>query len=153
MSPLTYGLQFNLEWKNIAFFIIGTGENGSDAYRSGNYYWVDGDDKYSEIVRGRWTEETKNSATYPRLSSLTNNNNFRYSSFWLYKNDSFTIDRVQLTYAFPERIVAKLHAQKLRVYLKGSSLFRFSKYRKEQDLNLSGTPYSRTISLGMNITF
>ena len=51
-------------------FILGEGRSGSENFMEGNYYWVDGNDRYSGIVRGAWTPETKATATYPRLSSL-----------------------------------------------------------------------------------
>lgn len=151
--PLSYGLHLRFEWKNFTFFVLGTGINGSQSFKSGNYYWVDGDDKYSEVVLDRWTQNTKNTAKYPRLSSLSNSNNFRNSTFWLYNNDYFSIDRVQLTYSVPQNITEKLRAQQLDFYLNGASLLRFSKNKKIQDLNTNGTPYSREFSLGMNITF
>ncbi len=151
--PFTYGLHLNIEWRDITFFISGNGQNGAQAYKSGDYYWVDGNDKYSEVVLDRWTETTKTTARYPRLSSVANNNNFSYSSFWLYDTDYFMIDRVQLTYNIPEKIASKFHTKKIKVYVDGNSLLRFSKNRKIQDLNLSGTPYQRSFSLGINVTF
>lgn len=49
--------------------------------KNSNYYWVYGDRKYSEIVRGRWTPETAETATYPRLTTQNNTHNFRDSDF------------------------------------------------------------------------
>lgn len=148
-APFSYSLYFKIDWNNFTLFALGNGRNGAHTYMSGDYYWVDGDKKYSDIVLNRWTENMKTTATYPRLSSMTNSNNFRNSTFWLYKSDFFTIDRVQLSYNVPKVTFAK----EFMVYLDGSDLIRFSKYRKIQELNPTGTPPSRSFSLGLKITF
>ncbi len=68
---------------------------------SSNYYWVDGDDKYTDFILNRWTPTTKATATFPRLSSVSNSNNFQNSTFWLYENNYFDLQRVQLSYELP----------------------------------------------------
>ena len=59
--------------------------------KNNSYYWVDGDDKYSAIVRNRWTEETAATATYPRLSAKSSSNNFLSSDYWLYNSYRFDL--------------------------------------------------------------
>ncbi|WP_372935863.1 SusC/RagA family TonB-linked outer membrane protein, partial [Mariniphaga sediminis] len=152
-APFSYGVHLKLDWENFTLFVLGNGQVGADSYKDGNYYWVDGNKKYSEVVLNRWTEDTKATATYPRLSSLSSNNNFRYSSFWLYQNDFLSIDRVQFTYRFPGDIVRTVRMKDLHIYIDGSNLFRLSKYRDIQDLNVNGTPYSRSFSLGVKMMF
>ena len=72
--------------------------------KSSEYYWVYGDRKYSEVVRGRWTPETASTATYPRLTTQNNTHNFRNSDFWMYKNDCFNLSKLQLTYDLPSSL-------------------------------------------------
>src|SRR5690606_7981855 len=88
-APFSGGLQLRLKYKDLTFFALGEGRSGSETFLEGNYYWVDGNDKYSEMVLDSWTPETSSTATYPRLSSVANSNNFRRSSFWLYNNNYF----------------------------------------------------------------
>src|SRR5690606_28546051 len=68
-APFSYGLNFRVSFKNLTLFAKGNGRMGADSYLNNNYYWVDGDDKYTDVVLGRWTESTKSTATYPALSS------------------------------------------------------------------------------------
>jgi hypothetical protein len=99
-TPLTVGVNLTLKYKNFSFFALGTGGFGGVAMKNSSYHWVYGNGKYSEIVRERWTEQTKETATFPRLTTQTGANNFRNSDFWLYKTDRFNIAKLQLTYDY-----------------------------------------------------
>ena len=83
-SPWTYALNLNLNYKRFNLFVLGVGQSGAHGDKLSNsfneYYSVDGNDKYSEVVLGRWTPETASTATFPRLSSQTNQNNFNGNS-------------------------------------------------------------------------
>ncbi|MDP4187044.1 MAG: SusC/RagA family TonB-linked outer membrane protein [Bacteroidota bacterium] len=152
-SPINLGLNFSAAYKNFTFFVSGTGSYGGDGVKTNNYYWVQGDNKYSDVVLNRWTPDTKTIATYPRLSSKTNNNDFRYSDFWLYKTDRFNIDKVQLSYELPKDILAKTFIRELGVYLYGSNLFTISKSRSILDLNIGSAPQFRYYNLGVRANF
>ena len=63
--PLRLGLNFTAKWRAFTFFAMADGFFGGQGFKNSSYYWVHSDNKYSEIVRNRWTEETKATATYP----------------------------------------------------------------------------------------
>jgi TonB-linked SusC/RagA family outer membrane protein len=152
-SPLTYGLNLKVAYGNFTLFALGRGNKGADGAFAGDYYWVDGDDKYSDVVLGRWTEATKATATYPRLSSLASPNNFRNSTYWLFNANSFNLARVQLTYDMPERVAQMLRMKHLNLYVDGSNLFTISEIRERADLRFGAEPSYRSFSLGARITF
>ena len=152
-APFSYGINIKLTYKSFSLFALGVGSDGSNANLNGNYYWVDGDKKYSNQVLDRWTEATKATATYPRLSTKTSQNNFRQSTFWSYKNNYFTLNRMQLTYEMPENICAKIAMKKLSIYLSGSGLATFSKKKSIQDLSWNGEPQYRYFTLGVRTMF
>jgi hypothetical protein len=118
-----------------------------------DYYWVDGDNKYSEVVRNRWTENTKTTATFPRLSSQQNNNNFRNSDFWLYKADRFNLNKVQLTYNLPHNVLLKTFVKDFGIYVSGANLCTFSMNRKIMELSVAGTPQFRNYNVGIRTKF
>ena len=89
----------------------------------------------------------------PRLTSLSSSNNYRSSTFWLYKDNYFTLDRVQLTYALPTRFVENLKIQNIDLFIDGTNLFTISKYRDIRELSIGGEPYSRNFSLGLKAIF
>jgi hypothetical protein len=152
-APFSYGLQLKLKYKKLTLFALGTGFIGADGYKNSSYYWVDGDDKYSEVVLGRWTEATKNTATYPRLSSISNSNNFRNSTFWMYSTNSFNIDRVQLTYELPGKFNKKLRVKESSIYIDGTDVLRISKNKDILNLNVGGQPFYSSFSMGLKVMF
>jgi TonB-linked SusC/RagA family outer membrane protein len=152
-APFTYGLNIKLTYKNISLFANGIGNVGSDAFLSGSYYRPDGDAKYSIIATERWTDATKETAKYPRLSSKTNSNNAQTSTFWMYKNDYFSLNRLQLTYDLAENICAKLAMKRLSIYLEGANLLLFSKQKDVRNLNIGTTPQCGYYSIGIRSLF
>lgn len=152
-APFSYGLSLQLRYRNFSLFAIGNGYAGADSYISGDYYWVDGDKKYSKYVLNRWTEETKATATYPRLTTMTSTNNFRSSTFWLYRDNYFTLQRMQLTYQFPEGVKEALLMKDFSCFLAVSNLLTLSKHRDIKELRVGSEPFYRSYTLGLKIMF
>ncbi len=155
-APWTYATNLRFEYKGLSLFVLGVGETGNDLLLdddSNDYYWVDGNDKYSDVVRNRWTPETAATATYPRLSSQQNDNNFRTSTFWLYNNSFFRIQRAQLTYALPVNWVDNINMEHISVYVAGSNLLEFAENKQERQLQIGSDPMYRYFSVGLRAQF
>ncbi len=155
-SPWTYGVNLNLKFKRFNLFILGTGQKGGDGNKLtgfSNYYSPNGTDKYSEVVLGRWTPQTANTATFPRLSSGQNQNNFRTSSFWLYDNSFFEISRAQLTYEFTDTLCDKIGVEDFSLNFQGTNLFEVGKNKDIRQLNIGGNPQARTYTLSVRMSF
>jgi TonB-linked SusC/RagA family outer membrane protein len=152
-APFSFGVNLTLKWKNFTFFAMGTGNTGAIAYKNSSYYWVYGDGKYSDVVWGRWTEATKNTATYPRLTTTSTTNNFMNSTFWMYKTDRFDLSRVQLTYDFPKRFFTNLFVHDMSVYISGESLLTIAKERKLMETNVGSAPQCRLFNFGLKASF
>lgn len=151
-APYIYGLNLTLKYRNFTLFLAGAGSIGAKGFKNSAYYWVKGSSKYSEIVRGRWTEATANTATYPRLTTTDNSNNFRNSTFWRFSTDRFDLNKVQLTYDMPSEWFQNKVVSGISVYLLGESLFTISGHNDYFETNL-GAPYSRFYNLGVKLTF
>ena len=152
-SPFTMGLNLTLKWKNFTLFAAGTGYFGGVAMKSSNYYWVYGDGKYSEVVRGRWTPETAETATYPRLTTQNNTHNFRNSDFWMYSTDRFNLSKVQLTYDLPRSLFQGTVVKNLSVYAYATNLLTISKERETLELTTGAAPQNRFYNIGFKIGF
>lgn len=152
-APFSFGINLKLSYKRLTLFARGTGRTGADGYLNSPYYWAQGDAKYSGYMLNNWTEATKNTATYPRLSTTANNNNFRSSSFWLYKDDFFNLDRIQLTYDVPIKPGNKLTMKSLSVFLNASSILTISKAKDIRILNIDSEPQYRSFSIGLKTSF
>ncbi len=156
-SPWTYGVNLNLKYKRFNFFVLATGQSGADGNKLNSsfneYYSVDGNDKYSEVVLGRWTPATANTATFPRLSSQTNQNNFRTSSFWLFDTSFFRINRAQITYEFEDTLCNQLGIEDLSLNLSGTNLIEIGENSDVRQLRIGTTPLSRAYTLGLRMSF
>jgi TonB-linked SusC/RagA family outer membrane protein len=153
VSPFTSGVNLTLKWKNFTLFAMGTGNFGAIGFKNTDYYWVRGNRKYSGVVWGRWTEETKETATFPRLTTTDASNNFRNSTFWMYKADRFDLTKIQLTYDFPKRIFKDFFVHDLSMYFSGENLLTVSKERKLMETNIGSAPQYRFFNIGFKTSF
>ncbi|MEL7119064.1 MAG: SusC/RagA family TonB-linked outer membrane protein [Bacteroidota bacterium] len=145
-----YGLNVRLGYKDFELFVQGFGQTGAERYFNNEYFWVYGQRKYSEEVLNRWTPETAATATYPRLSSRFNANNFRNSTLWLFEDNFFNLRRVQLSYRLPFDIRG---IQNITVYARGANLLTISDIRERRELNVGTAPQNRTYALGLFASF
>jgi len=156
-SPWTYALNLNLKYKNLSLFVLGTAQSGALGNKLSstfnNYYTPNGNDKYSEAVLGRWTSQTADTATFPRLSSVENQNNFRTSTFWLYDNSYFRINRAQLTYEFADALCDEIGVDDFSLNFQGTNLLEIAENKDIRQLNIGSSPLARTYSLGVRIAF
>lgn len=154
-SPrISQGLNILLKYKNLSLFAFGYGWYGYDGYLSSSYFWVQGTNKYSEEVVNRWTPATASTATYPRLSSGNNPNNFQGSTFWLQKMNFFRLDRVQLTYDLSRNLSQQLGCKNISMFLRGDNLVLLSKVDPvKRQINPGGAPAYRNYGIGARVEF
>ena len=151
-SPLTLGLNLTLKYKNFTLFMLGNGQFGAYGMKNNGYYYMSGDAKYSVNVLGRWTPETANTATHPRLTTLSSANDAANSTFWMYSTDRFNLRKVQLTYDFPQGMFDGKWVKALSVYLNGNDLLTISKNRKLMETSVGYAPQTRFYNLGVKVT-
>ena len=153
IPDISGGFDLTLQYKNLSFFALVTGSSGSDKYYNDSYYQVYGERKYSKEVLGRWqNEETGSMATYPRLSSGSNSNNYRISDYWLYSVSGLSIDRIQLSYDLPS-VAGKLAMKQFGLYLRASNVARFAKNRDRLDLRIGSEPQYQYYMIGLKAIF
>ncbi|MDR1155675.1 MAG: SusC/RagA family TonB-linked outer membrane protein [Bacteroidales bacterium] len=152
-APLVYGLDLTLSFKRFTLFAHASGQSGANGFLSGDYYWAQGDSKYSSFMLNHWTETTAQTATYPRLSSLAQSNNYRTSTFWMYSNNYFSLDRVQLTCDLPVKQGNVLAVKSLSLFIDASSILMLSKAKDYLQLNVGSQPQYRSFSIGFKTLF
>lgn len=153
-APWTFGTDVKLNYKAFTLFALITAQVGSEAMVSNSYYLPQADEKYSDVVLGRWTEATADTATFPRLSSVENTNNFgQTSDFWMYDNSNLKIERVQVTYDLPKTWVSNLKMEDFSVYANASNLLMIANNKDIKQLSLDSSPSYRYYSLGLRVKF
>lgn len=152
-SPWHYGINLAVAYKGFTLYANGSGNAGGTAIMNNRYAWVYGDRKYSDIVRGRWTPETAETATYPRLTTQSGDINFVTSDFWTYNTDAFYLNCVQLTYDLPGKIFKDKFVKGLQLYVNGENLATICSNRKYRETAVGSTPQCRTYNFGLKINF
>ncbi len=102
--------------------------------------------------------DTRATATFPRLTTVQNDNNYRSSSFWIRKNDYIRLQNVEVGYDFATlKAVRDAGISKCRLYVNGYNLFTFSKVLKDYGLDPEaasyGYPSLKSVNVGVQISF
>ncbi len=148
-APLSAGIHLSATWKNLTLFALATGQTGAYAMKNSSYFWIDGEDKYSIITRDRWTPETADTATFPRLTTQNSANNYRSSDYWIYKTDRIDLAKIQLSYELPQNVLGDSLFKNLNIYISGANLLTISPERELLELNIGGAPQTRFYNLGV----
>lgn len=122
------GLRLGLEYKGFGLDLVFQGATGlsrkldmSSVYRplrnnTNVSMWYLND-------KVRWTEQTKDIANMPRLSTLDNANNYQTSTQWLVDGSFLKLRNVNVYYNLPEKWIAPLRMSACQVYVRGNNLF------------------------------
>jgi len=147
-----YGLFLNIRFKNLEFYALGIGQLGDSNYRSGSYFRVYGNNKYSVMVNDAYGPDNKDvNATHPRLSATSGSHNNRNSDYWMYENNRFEIPTIQLTYHFGGGNQSFLRDS--RVYVRASNILISGKNIKYTEVNPDGAPRIKGLSVGLLTSF
>lgn len=113
-----------------------------------------------EIAKGRWAYypdqgiDTRASATYPRLSTQMNENNYTSSTFWIKNGNFLRVRNMEIGYTLPKRFLQKLNLSNFRFFVNGVNLFTFSSLLKEYDLDpevMMGYPAMKSYNAGITV--
>ena len=161
-----FAMNFRFGWKGFDLQCMMQGVAGVSANLLSNWNqnvaFVDNGNAYA-IARGAWAYypaegiDNRAGATYPRLTTRSNENNYRDSSFWI-KDASFLKCRnLELGYSFDENKLRKAHISGLRCFVSAQNVFTISPFQRDYNLdpeNLSGLyPAIKSFNAGVSITF
>ena len=149
----TLGLHAGATYKGFDFDILFQGAVNRSVYWSGSYFEAfQNDGQISSIALNRWTEDTKATATYPRLSASNNQNNYQSSSFWQKNGDFLKLRSLEVGYTIPSNLTKKIKIEGIRVFANGTNLFSLDHMDGFTDPEtLTGYPAMRTVSLGLSV--
>ncbi|WP_418993004.1 SusC/RagA family TonB-linked outer membrane protein [Alistipes sp.] len=125
--------------------------------------FVDNGNAYP-LARGAWAYypdqgiDTRATATYPRLTTQSNENNYRLSSFWVRSRNFLRVRHIEVGYNFHYH--AGLRAagiSNLRIYLNVTNPFTVSKLLSDYDLDPELLSYRypalKSYNVGVSLTF
>ncbi len=174
----TYGINVNLNYKNISLNLFGNGSQGNDIYNYVRYFadfnTFQGNRSKRALYEAwqptnpqsdpsTWVAANPN-ATVP-IMDANDQVSSRPSSYFIENGSYFRIKNVQLTYDFPTKLLSSTGISALQVYVQGQNLHTFTKYtglnpeiqtgtENDATLGFDGgfMPVSRTFTLGLNVT-
>ncbi|MDR2774554.1 MAG: TonB-dependent receptor [Tannerella sp.] len=105
-----------------------------------------------------WSEDNKDIyALWPRLADRMIGNNYSVSNTWFMRDGGFMrLKSVEMGYTLPEKITGKIRMKTFRIYLSGTNLLTFSKFKlwdPEMAGNGLGYPIQRVFNVGVQLTF
>ncbi len=102
----------------------------------------------------RWTESTKDIANLPRLSTLSNENNYQTSTQWIEDGSFLKLRNLNVYYTLPQKWSEKMKMDKFTIYARAQNVFSIDKidYFNCEDITL-GYPDVFSVCLGLNINF
>lgn len=162
---LIYGFGVNIIYRNVDFGVLfqGNGSTWQMIGRTLDFMPGGGNSTTGNIlsnVDDRWTvDNPKQNAFYPRLSYGPNSNNSQESTWWLRDMQMMRLKNLELGYSFPKRLIQKAFLSKARIYLRGTNLLTFSKFKlwdpevQTMDNNGLRYPLMKSYSIGVEIGF
>jgi hypothetical protein len=148
-----FSFYLDINYRNLNLYILGIGEGGRSQFRSGDYFRVYGNVKYSEMANEAYGPDNKDvNALHPRLSKSNVSNNNRNSDFWLYNDNNFIIPTIQLTYNFGQTNALPF-LEDARIYLRADDALVIGKNIKYSEINVGGTPRTSAFSIGIVTSF
>lgn len=113
---------------------------------------------YNTIL-DRWTEQNPNpNAFYPRLSTNQDvTTNYYTSTWWIRRADYIRLKSAELGYAFKFKFLEKYRLKSCRLYINGTNLLTFSKWKfwdpELGDGNGAAYPNISTYNIGLRVNF
>ena len=167
----TYGLNIYLQYKDFDFTMFWQGVQGVDVLTSvkpgddtnGGYkvqtdLWAGVNVPYlnkGDRVLDAWTPANSGS-DIPALSLYDNNNEKRFSTYYVENGSYLKLRTIQLGYNLPKGVTEKLHMSKIRTYLSAQNLLtiKSSKFTGVDPENaLFGYPIPVNVTFGVNVAF
>lgn len=98
-----------------------------------------------------WTPETSGSATIPRLTTLSNENNYQNNSLWLRDGSFLKLRNLTLSYTFSRNL---LRFAEMQVYVQGTNLFSIDNLKMFDPEQLGAVyPALRSYYVGLKFNF
>jgi hypothetical protein len=159
VPEMVYGFGFSLGFKGIDASLFFQGAANES-------FWIDAAStspfrSQTQLLKvyadSHWSEDNQDMyAIWPRLSPTINNNNIQTSTWFMRDGSFLRLKQAEIGYTIPKSWGEKIHLSNFRVYVSGTNLLLFSKF-KLWDVEMAGNglgyPIQRVFNFGVNLTF
>jgi TonB-linked SusC/RagA family outer membrane protein len=167
IPEIAYGFGLSTGYKNLDVSVFFQGV-ARESFRIGvreTAPFIDNDGSGSTISQNQllkayadshWSEDNRDIyALWPRLSSNIVSNNTQRSTWFLQDGSFLRLKQLEVGYSLP-KLANKLNMSSMRLYLNGTNLFQWSKFKLwdvEMASNGLGYPIQKVYNIGLHVTF
>ncbi len=160
----TFGINAGFDWKGFDFNMFWQGVGKRDAWLGGTIFYGLLGEYGSAVWKNTldyWTPEHTN-AYWPRPYNTGEIlKNRAISSRYLQNLAYARLKNIQLGYSLPQRLIPKIHIQRIRLFVSGENLLTFSKVNSNFDPEVTDGRYGsgkiyplmKTATVGLNVEF
>jgi TonB-linked SusC/RagA family outer membrane protein len=157
----TFGANMGIQYKNFDFSMSWAGASNTSRMLGETYRVAFGATLNRSLLQymadGRWTEETADMATYPRMTLTGKENNSKDSDFWLRDASYLRLKSLEIGYGFSGDLLRKVGISKLRAVVNGYNLITFDKLEITDPESRTGSdskyPLTKIYNLGVKVQF
>lgn len=159
-----FGIDLGFEWKGLEVTALIQGAYNRDLYNSDRTllegFQVIGQSygqAYTNLLN-RWTPETAETATYPRLTAggnMYNYGNNWNSSLFVQNGNYIRLKNATVSYKLPKNFCRNyLGGLRVKIFVQGQNLLTWSRTRlQDPEVTFTSYPLQRTITTGINLNF
>ena len=157
----TLGFVGTANYKGFDLQFVLSGMVGRTVYVTNNSMWViQNNNKATDIAYGAWEKGVnEDNATYPRLTTLSNKNNYNSSTLWAKSGDFVRLTNIEVGYSLPAKVLAKIKLKQVRFFVNAYNLFSIDSMKQYNldpevpDAGVSGYPVMKVYNTGVNVNF
>ncbi|MCF8342729.1 MAG: SusC/RagA family TonB-linked outer membrane protein [Chitinophagaceae bacterium] len=151
-----YAFNFGFEMSGFGLDVLMQGIANQTLYlNTKSVFWpLLGQTNISEFSENAWTPDNADIATLPRLTNLSNANNYRPNDIWLQSGSYLKMRQCEIYYNITKKLAKKLKISKGKLYARGTNLFSIDNINilDPESIGIS-YPTLSTYHLGFNIEF
>lgn len=161
MPDWTFGLNFQMSWRNWDFSMMWQGVSGCDVFDATRRIDIATTNLPSWML-SRWTGEGS-STKYPIFIIGDTSDNWLSSDLYVHDASYLRLKNIELGYTLPQNITRRVFIEKLRIYVAAENLFTFTEYwGYDPEISSGGTslgvdygvyPQARVWKIGFNLSF
>lgn len=142
---ITFGLNYNANYKNLDFSIFFQGVAGNEILNSSRVALESTHsdrNRLASVLTDAYDPDSNPNGSLPIISLRNENNNDRISERFIEKGDYIRLRNVQFGYKLPDKLLGN-KISNLRVYVSGVNLFTITSYTGlDPDLNSNGNIFN-----------
>ncbi len=157
---INYGLSSQFKYGNVYLSFLIQGVSNTNEILNGNTIFPflntanGGKTQAFPESLNRWTPQTANTATFPRLTIGGNPNNYVASSFWLRSTSFLRLKNAEFGYNLSSKFLNKLMVKNVRLFVNGQNLFTSSDFDVfDPEMPFADYAIQKVFNGGLSVTF